>query len=117
MSLTLKAGWLYFLREEVFQTGVCGPFVKIGKTDGERPVSYEIKKLSRWRVSRPPSPESQPPKNLPRACFAMTRATSSGRCNGTSWTLSSSQTVLLVGRRRSATAMDFSLRLRHSSPE
>lgn len=42
MAVTLKPGWLYFLGEENFQTGKRTQYVKVGKTDGDRPVSERM---------------------------------------------------------------------------
>lgn len=42
MGAALKPGWLYFLGEEDYNTGIRGPYVKIGKTDYDKPVSKRI---------------------------------------------------------------------------
>ena len=42
MAATLKPGWLYFLGEEDYNTGIRSPYVKIGKTDYDKPVSKRI---------------------------------------------------------------------------
>ncbi len=39
MALTYKEGWLYFLGETDFKTGETFSYVKIGKTNNDRPVS------------------------------------------------------------------------------
>ena len=39
MALKNKEGWLYFLGEIDFKTGERYQYVKIGKTDYDRPVS------------------------------------------------------------------------------
>ena len=39
MALTHKEGWLYFLGEKDFKTGNTFSYVKVGKTDYDRPVS------------------------------------------------------------------------------
>lgn len=43
MGVGLKPGWLYFLGEEDYTTGIRSPYVKIGKTDYDKPVSKRIK--------------------------------------------------------------------------
>ena len=42
MALTNKAGWLYFLGETDFKTGESFGYVKIGKTDHDRPVAARM---------------------------------------------------------------------------
>ena len=42
MGAALKPGWLYFLGEENYDTGIRSPYVKIGKTDYDKPVSKRI---------------------------------------------------------------------------
>ena len=42
MGAALKPGWLYFLGEEDYNTGIRSPYVKIGKTDYDKPVSKRI---------------------------------------------------------------------------
>jgi hypothetical protein len=42
MGAVLKPGWLYFLGEEDYTTGIRSPYVKIGKTDYDKPVSKRI---------------------------------------------------------------------------
>ena len=42
MGAALKPGWLYFLGEEDYTTGIRSPYVKIGKTDYDKPVSKRI---------------------------------------------------------------------------
>ena len=42
MGAVLKPGWLYFLGEEDYNTGIRSPYVKIGKTDYDKPVSKRI---------------------------------------------------------------------------
>jgi len=43
MGAKLKPGWLYFLGEEDYVSGARSPYVKIGKTDHDKPVSARIK--------------------------------------------------------------------------
>ena len=43
MAAKLKPGWLYFLGEEDYTTGIHSPYVKIGKTDYDKPVSERIR--------------------------------------------------------------------------
>ena len=43
MAAKLKPGWLYFLGEEDYTTGIRSPYVKIGKTDYDKPVSERIR--------------------------------------------------------------------------
>ena len=43
MGAALKPGWLYFLSEEDYTTGIRSSYVKIGKTDYDKPVSERIK--------------------------------------------------------------------------
>ena len=42
MGAALKPGWLYFLGEEDYTTGIRSSYVKIGKTDYDKPVSKRI---------------------------------------------------------------------------
>ncbi len=42
MGIKVKPGWLYFLGEENFETGKGSEYVKIGKTDGDRPVAARM---------------------------------------------------------------------------
>ena len=42
VPIVLKPGWLYFLRDRDYLTGEVGPYVKIGKTDYDRPVEERI---------------------------------------------------------------------------
>ena len=42
MPITVKSGYIYFLREQDVLSGDTFDYVKIGKTDGDRPVSERI---------------------------------------------------------------------------
>ncbi len=42
MTVVLKPGWLYFLRDRDYRTGELGNYVKIGLTNFERPVADRI---------------------------------------------------------------------------
>jgi hypothetical protein len=42
MAIIMKPGWLYFLRDRDFRTGKVSKYVKIGKTDYDRPVASRL---------------------------------------------------------------------------
>ena len=42
MAVTVKEGFLYFLRDRDYRTGTISPYVKIGLTNADRPVSNRV---------------------------------------------------------------------------